>query len=123
MKTTAIISDRGRLASRPGKQIELPCHGNTELFLTTTACHQQTGRHHHQTQQASREDLNAMRFLEQHDGQGRDDENDHRVGQARERAIRCLRMRSCEKAITRYTSRAMAPELARRNSNTAAGAT
>ncbi|MNO09801.1 hypothetical protein D3C81_2332470 [compost metagenome] len=39
------------------------------------------------------------------------------------RAIRWRRMRSCEMAITRYTSKAMAPELASRNSNTAAGAT
>ena len=38
-------------------------------------------------------------------------------------SVRFLRMRSCDTAITRYTSSAMAPELASRNSNTAAGAT
>ncbi|KWV85684.1 hypothetical protein PFLmoz3_04505 [Pseudomonas fluorescens] len=38
-------------------------------------------------------------------------------------AARFWRMRSCDTAITRYTSNAMAPELASRNSNTAAGAT
>ncbi|MCY1377119.1 hypothetical protein D9M69_646680 [compost metagenome] len=32
------------------------------------------------------------------------------------------RMRNCENAITRYTSRAMAPELASRNANTCDGA-
>jgi hypothetical protein len=36
-------------------------------------------------------------------------------------ATRRLRMRSCEMAITRYTSRAMAPELAMRKPNTWAG--
>ncbi|MCY1186309.1 hypothetical protein D9M73_271710 [compost metagenome] len=32
------------------------------------------------------------------------------------------RMRNCEKAITRYTSKAMAPELASRKANTCEGA-
>ncbi|MNJ81585.1 hypothetical protein D3C77_804630 [compost metagenome] len=37
-------------------------------------------------------------------------------------AINCFRIRNCETAMTRYTSSATAPEVARRNAKTFSGA-